>query len=201
MGSVWRAGSLVGIASAAFIVANASWSAPPRYDGAGYAVLALSLLERHSYRAIDHPDEPRHGHFPPGYPFLLAGVWKLTGISVGVAHVLSIVCTVGATIASWWWFRRLVGNNTALILGIALSVNWLWARTGSAILSEPLYMLLCQVVVLAAWSGTRRRAGALAEPVPTSAVGESLARREPVRQACGTLQDRSRSARCWLAVS
>ena len=153
MSSLWRAGILVGITSAAFIVANASWSAPPRYDGAGYAVLARALLERHSYRAIDHPNEPRHGHFPPGYPFLLAGTWKLTGISVGAAHVLSVVCTVGATIASWWWFRRVVGSNTALILGIALSVNWLWVRTGSAILSEPLYMLLCQIVVLAAWSG------------------------------------------------
>ena len=177
MGSRWRAGSLVGIASAAFIVANASWSAPPRYDGAGYAVLAQSLLERHRYRAIDHPNEPRHGHFPPGYPFLLAGIWKLTGISVGAAHVLSVLCTVGATIAAWWWFRRIVGNDTALILGIALSVNWLWARTGSAILSEPFYMLLCQLVVLAAWSGKRRIGGAMAKLVPPNAAGEPLAHR------------------------
>ncbi len=82
MGSRWRAGSLVGIACAACIAGNANWSAPPRFDGAGYAVLARALLERQSYRAIDQPDEPRHGHFPPGYPAVLAAVWEATGISV-----------------------------------------------------------------------------------------------------------------------
>jgi hypothetical protein len=187
MRSQWKAGSLVGIACAAFIAGNASWSAPPRYDGAGYAVLARALLERHSYRAIDHPEEPRHAHFPPGYPFLLAGIWKLTGTSVGAAHVFSVACTIGAAIASWWWMRRLMASDAALILGVALSVNWLWARTGSAILSEPLYMLLCQSAVLVAISGKRSPARtrqwifaipgrkdsarpALPEPVPPRAL-------------------------------
>jgi hypothetical protein len=159
MGSRWRAGSLVGIACAACIAGNANWSAPPRYDGAGYAVLARALLERHSYRAIDQPHEPRHGHFPPGYPALLAAVWKITGISVRAAHLLSVACTTVAVIASWWWFRRFMANDTALILGVALSVNWVWARTGSAILSEPLYMLLSQLAILAARSGRQRSSG------------------------------------------
>ena len=159
MGSRWRAGSLVGIACTACIVGNASWSAPPRYDGAGYAVLARALLERHSYRAIDHPDEPRHGHFPPGYPATLAAVWKVTGMSVRAAHLISVACTTLAVIASWWWFRRFMPDDTALILGVALSVNWLWARTGSAILSEPLYMLLSQLAILVACRGRQRSAG------------------------------------------
>src|SRR6185312_17348617 len=42
----------------------------------------------------------------------------------------------------------------ALILGLALSVNWLWARTGGAIQSEPLYLLLGQgTILLAARAG------------------------------------------------
>jgi hypothetical protein len=40
--------------------------------------------------------------------------------------------------------------TTALILGQALSVNWLWARTGGAIQSEPLYLLLGQSTILVA---------------------------------------------------
>jgi hypothetical protein len=64
--------------------------------------------------------------------------------------MVSTLCTAGAAVAGWWWFRRLVSARAALVLGLALSVNWLWARTGSAIQSEPLYMLLQQLTILAA---------------------------------------------------
>ena len=52
------------------------------FDGAGYAVLARAWMSGQGYRAIDHPDGPRHTHFPPGYPSLLAMTWEVTGISV-----------------------------------------------------------------------------------------------------------------------
>ena len=106
--------------------------------------------EGHGYRAIDHPDRPRHAHFPPGYPVFLALVWGTTGDSAVAAHVASCVCTVAATLAAWWWFRRLHGRHVALVLGLALAVNWAWARTGSAIQSEPLYEMLGQFTILAA---------------------------------------------------
>ena len=141
---------LVAAASAVAACGNAAWSAPPRYDGAGYAVLARALLEGEGYRAIDHPDRPRHAHFPPGYPALLAATWRMTGVSVIAARAASVACSVGATLAAWWWFRRMLPPNAALLLGLALSVNWLWARTGTAIQSEPLYLLLGQLTILAA---------------------------------------------------
>ena len=141
---------LIAAASALSACGNAAWSAPPRYDGAGYAVLARALLEGQGYRAIDHPDRPRHAHFPPGYPLLLAATWRVTGVSASAAHAASVLCTVGATLAAWCWFRRLMSGPAALLLGLALSVNWLWARTGGAIQSEPLYMLLGQLTILAA---------------------------------------------------
>jgi hypothetical protein len=155
--SKWKSGLLVGIASAAFTVGNACWFGPPRYDGAGYAVLARALMTGQCYRAIDQSDRPRHAHFPPGFPVLLASTWRLSTSPVCAFHVLSVACTLGATIASWWWFRRLMANDSALILGLALTVNWLWARTGGAILSEPFFMLLCQLTMLAASSGSRGR--------------------------------------------
>ena len=140
-------GLLVCAASLAVTAGNAVWHAPPRFDGAGYAVLASSLMEGTGYRAIDRADRRLHGHFPPGYPVVLASIWSLTGISVRAAHVVSVGCVVGATVVSWWWYRHLLASDTAFILGLALAMNWLWARTGSAVLSEPLYMLLCQVTV------------------------------------------------------
>src|SRR5689334_5129365 len=141
---------LIAAASTLMACGQAAWSAPPRYDGAGYAVLARALLEGRGYRAIDHPDQPRHAHFPPGYPLLLAATWRVTGVSTTAARAVSVLCTVGATLVAWCWFRRMMPPAAALILGLALSVNWLWARTGGAIQSEPLYLLLGQWAILLA---------------------------------------------------
>ncbi len=152
------AACLVALVSAINIGFNAVWSAPPRFDGAGYAVLAESWLRGEGYRAIDHPDRPRHAHFPPGYPLVLALTWGLAGKSAAAGHAVSSLLTVGATLAAWLWFRSFLPGPTSLVLGLALAVNWIWARTGSAIQSEPLYLFLSQATLLAAVAAGRRTA-------------------------------------------
>lgn len=141
-------GLIVALATAAATLVQADVDAPPRGDGAGYAVLARSLLEARAYRAIDRPDEPRHAHFPPGYPALLAAVWAVTGVSVRAAHAASIACNVGATVAAWLWFRTMYGRRSSLALGLALAMNWAWDRAGGGIQSEPLFHLLGWSAVL-----------------------------------------------------
>jgi hypothetical protein len=165
---------LIATVSALAACGNATWSAPPRYDGAGYALLARALLEGQGYRAIDHPDRPRHAHFPPGYPLLLAATWRVTGISVTAAHAASVVCSVGAALAAWCWFRRMMSPAAALLLGLALAVNWLWARTGGAIQSEPLYLMLGQSTMLVA-ARAGRAASDRAIGVDTALLGALLA--------------------------
>ncbi len=155
---------LIAVVAALAMVGQGDLTAPPRYDGAGYAVLARSLAAGTGYRAIDQPDRPGHAHFPPGYPVLLAFVWSVTGPSALAAHLVSCFCTVGATLAAWWWFRGIYSRDTALVLGLVLALNWAWARTGSAIQSEPLYMLLSQVTIVAAVRAAAR-----------GGVGQSLA--------------------------
>jgi hypothetical protein len=155
------AACVVATAAVLAMVGHGDFSSPPRYDGAGYAVLARSLVEGKGYRAIDHPDQPRHAHFPPGYPALLALVRGAAGESAHVYHLASCLCTLGATLAAWWWFRRMYSRKVALALGLALAVNWIWARTGTAIQSEPLYELLGQSTILAAMASTRRRGQAV----------------------------------------
>lgn len=145
-------GAIVALIAAAAMLSQADMDAPPRGDGAGYAVLARSLLEGKGYRAIDHPDEPRHAHFPPGYPALLAAVWGATGVSPRSARAASIVCNVGATVAAWLWFRTMYSRRSSLMLGLALAVNWSWDRAGVGIRSEPLFHLLGWLAVLAAAS-------------------------------------------------
>src|SRR3954454_24677372 len=108
------------------LAANAGFRAPPRFDGAGYAVLAQSIRQGRGYGEIDHPDAPRHAHFPPAYPLALAGLWSLTGPSPIAAHVFSLACTTGATVLAWIWFRRWNRPDVALLMGLALAVNWRW---------------------------------------------------------------------------
>ena len=85
-----------------------------------------------------------------GYPAALAMLWKITGQSLAAAHLFSCACTVAATLAAWLWFRRLYSPRVAFILSLALALNWSWGRAGGAILSEPLFLLLGQLALLAA---------------------------------------------------
>ncbi|MCC6319636.1 MAG: glycosyltransferase family 39 protein [Gemmatimonadaceae bacterium] len=53
------------------------WPVGAFQDDAMYTVLAKSLAEGKGYRFLNLPGEPNATHFPPGYPLLLAGLWKL----------------------------------------------------------------------------------------------------------------------------
>jgi len=176
-------GTIVGALAAASVGLNTRLDEPPRFDGAGYAMLARSLEAGRGYRQIEHPERPPHAHFPPGYPLALAGLWRLTGPSAAAAHLASAACTVGAALLAWRWFRALYPPGTALALGVALALNWSWGRVGGAIQSEPLFLLLGQLAVLAAAGVGRRgrlRAGlalgvVLGACVVTRHVGACLA--------------------------
>ena len=118
------------VVAAASVGLNTDLSAPPRFDGAGYAVLGEALASGAGYREISEPGSPRHAHFPPGYPAALALLWSFTGRSVVAAHVFSISCTVAAVLLAWRWFRTIYSPRLALILGLALALNWTWGRVG-----------------------------------------------------------------------
>jgi hypothetical protein len=87
-------------------------------------------------------------------------LWRIVGRSDKAAHLLSYLCTVGATLAAWCWFRTLYPPRIAWLLGLALATNWAWGRIGGAILSEPLFLLLEMLAVLvASWAGQGTGAG------------------------------------------
>lgn len=131
-----------------FVSSLTQWQEPPRFDGASYALLARSLAAGHGYLQVEHPDQPPQTHYPPGYPIALALLGRLAGFSPATLHAFSAVCTLGALILSWCWFRRLVPPVSALLLGLALASNWLWTRDAAVIRSEPLFLLLSSIAVL-----------------------------------------------------
>jgi 4-amino-4-deoxy-L-arabinose transferase-like glycosyltransferase len=146
-------------AACAAALPQTRWHAPPRFDGAGYAVLAKALVLGEGYRAIDHPDAPRHVHFPPGYPLVLSAVWRVTGISVVSARVVSVAVSMGAILLFWRWLARLLEPRAAWWLALALAVNWRWSREASAIRSEPLFLFLTAASLwFACWIDRAERA-------------------------------------------
>lgn len=156
-----RAAFLV-VLTAVYVNASALLEEPPRFDGAGYSVLALSLVSGQGYHALEHPDRPPNTHYPPGYPAALAAVWSLTGPSARAAHLLSFACTVAAVLATWGWFRTLYRFPIPWGLAIVLALNWRWARDGAVIRSEPLYQLLTALALLLATRVMRRGRDAIA---------------------------------------
>jgi hypothetical protein len=147
---------LLAVVSAASVGLNTDLHAPPRFDGAGYALLAEALASGRGYREISEPTAPRHAHFPPGYPVALALLWSITGRSVEAAHVFSVCCTVGAVLLAWRWFRTIYRPRTAFVLGLALALNWSWGRIGGSIQSEPFYFVWEIGAVLATVRALRR---------------------------------------------
>ncbi len=140
-------GLVLVVVCAGSIAANASFTSPPRYDGAGYSVLAISLMQGRGYREIDHPRSPPHAHFPPLYPMALSLVWSVTGVSFAAAHAFSFPCTVLAVILFWKWIGRSFPPTESFLMALALAVNWRWARDGASIQSEPLFLLLLAVAM------------------------------------------------------
>jgi Dolichyl-phosphate-mannose-protein mannosyltransferase len=138
------------VVAVASVGLNTDLSAPPRFDGAGYAILGEALATGRGYREINNPESPRHDHFPPGYPATLALLWRITGRSVVAAHAFSALCTVAAVLLAWNWFRTMYPPRSALVLGLALAINWTWGRVGGSIQSEPFFMLWELLAVLVA---------------------------------------------------
>ena len=173
---------VITLCSIVSVVGNTSLHTSPRFDGAGYAILAEALATGQGYSNVALPEPTQHTHFPPAYPAALALLWSITGRSLAAAHTFSTVCTVAATITALLWFRCLYSHRVAFMLGLALAVNWTWGRYGGAILSEPIFLLLEQLALLVTIR-TGRRGGVftgvilgtiLAACVLTRHVGISL---------------------------
>jgi hypothetical protein len=156
LGSDLGSGLLLTIVAVVSVGLNTDLQAPPRFDGAGYAVLGEALAAGRGYREISQPESPRHAHFPPGYPAALAFLWWSTGRSVAAARVFSVTCIVAAVLLAWRWFLTIYSRRLSLILGLALAVNWTWGRVGGAIQSEPFYIFWEFLAVLVAVQASRR---------------------------------------------
>ena len=124
------------------------------YDDAHYVILGESLATGRGYRYINLPGAPQGTHFPPGYPALLALLWRISpsfpenialfrivnALLLGVVAVLVHRYASRRLALGTWLAAVTAGVATATIPSLLLSSN---------VLSETLFMAL--LLPLLAW--------------------------------------------------
>lgn len=162
---------LLAIAAAAGVVAAIEpWPVGVFQDDGIYAVLAKSLATGEGYRFIQMPGAPNATHYPPGYPLLLAALWKLYPQFPANVTLFKFANAflLGVTAAFSWRLARRAG----LSLPAAAAAVLLFTTCTPVILlsvmvlSEPMFMAVLLPTLL------------LAEPLAGSAGGpDGTARR------------------------
>lgn len=122
-------------------------------DDGIYTVLAKSLATGQGYRFIHMPDAPNATHYPPLYPLLLAGLWKLSPAfpaNVTLFKFVNAGLVAVAAVFAWRFARQRVGMGpwTATLSVGAFTACTPIVLLGVMVLSEPLFLAaLCPVLL------------------------------------------------------
>lgn len=141
------------------------------HDDSIYFVCAKSIAEGRGYRILSLPAEPFQTKYPPLWPLMLAGIWKLDPHfpeNLPWAMALGCVMLPAFVALAWRWFRRHGFDarvSTALCAMIAISPCAVVISAG--VMCDLVFSVALLAAILAvesAGSGTLRAlaAGALA---------------------------------------
>ncbi len=136
------------------------------YDDGLYAILAKALATGQGYHFLNLPGAPAAIHYPPGYPLLLAFLWKI-GPSFPANIVLFKLLNVLVLGVIAWTACRYAVHVLMLSPGVAVLATLLGTVTipilvlTTMVVSEPLFLALA---------------------IPALILGEEMARHEPERR-------------------
>jgi hypothetical protein len=138
------------------------------HDDAMYVILAKSIATGQGYRYLNLPGAPGATHFPPGYPALLAAMWRLApGFPANLVlfkALNAIFLCASAVLVTRLARERLGSAPWALSVGFLTAVSVPLLVLGTMVLSEPLFLALLLLALL---------------------VGERLVERPSARAALG----------------
>lgn len=138
--------ALVGL----FYAAGYSMQWRPGSDSGLYLVLARNLLRGDGYTFSGDP----HGLVHPLLPWMLSGVWQVTGISIAAANVMVMACLLGGIAL---WYRALsmrFGRPRAVAITLMIAGTETVFRYAFQVLTEPIFFLGIAAVV-AGYEGVR----------------------------------------------
>jgi len=125
------------------------------YDDAHYVILGRALATGEGYRYLNVPGAPAATHFPPGYPALLALLWRVAPVfpeNIALFKMTNALLLGAVGLGVYWMARRLLelapvaASLTALASTIAIPALLL----SSSVMSEVLFLaLLLPLLVVA----------------------------------------------------
>jgi hypothetical protein len=123
------------------------WPVGVFQDDAIYVVLAKALATGEGFRMINMPGAPHATHFPPGYPLVLAALWKAFPSfpdNIVVFKFLNALFLAGTAIGTYRFGRSRLGLAPlgAAVAAAAGTISVVVLMITGVVLSEPLYMLL-----------------------------------------------------------
>jgi hypothetical protein len=146
---------LAAIALGIALLTVTPWPVGVFQDDAVYVVLAKALATGEGFRMINMPGAPHATHFPPGYPLLLAALWKLSPSfpdNIVVFKFMNAVLLAATAVGSYAFSRSRLGLDVAgACLGAMVgTISVVVLVITGVVLSEPLYMALALPTLLVA---------------------------------------------------
>ena len=122
-------------------------------DDAMYLILAKSIATGHGYRSLNLPGQPLNTHFAPGYPVVLAVLWRLAPAfprNLTLFRVFNVACLAAAAVGTARFVAsRGLGRGWALAVGFLTAISVPLLILGNLWLSE-LFFIALLLLMLAA---------------------------------------------------
>lgn len=116
-------------------------------DDGVYVILAKALATGRGFRNLHLPGDPLATHFPPGFPLLLAAIWRVEPSfpqNIPLFLLLQAVLLSGVAIGTYAFGRRVLGWRAAVALPLSLvaTLSVPLITLGSVVYSEVLSLAL-----------------------------------------------------------
>lgn len=131
----------------AAVLSITPWPVGAYEDDAIYTLLAKALATGDGYRMINLPGTPHATHYPPGYPFVLSLLWRLSPQfpdNVVVFKFANAVLLAVAAGGAYWFARGRLGYSAvgAAVVAAAGTASITMLHLAGLVLSEPLFVAL-----------------------------------------------------------
>jgi hypothetical protein len=149
------------------------------FDDGVYVILAKALATGQGYRYLHLPGHPVATHYPPGYPVLLAALWRIAPefpANVVVFQFANALLLAAAAAGSYFFARKRLEFSPAWSAAVAIggSVAIPVLAQTTMVISEPLFVALLMPTLLLA----ERAMGLARDEVrtaPDSLTGQRMA--------------------------
>ena len=129
------------------IMTVTTWPVGSFEDDGIYTVLARGLATGDGFRLTNLPGSPNATHYPPGYPFVLSLLWRLSPDfpgNVAVFKFANAVFLAAAALGTWYFARRRLAMSTrsAAVVAVVSTISIVVLLVTGMVLSEPLFLAL-----------------------------------------------------------